>query len=64
MLVRHEDVVEEDLGEARLTVELADRPDRHSVRVERHQQVGQATMPGRLRVGPEQTEQPVGERRP
>jgi len=54
-------VLQEDLGEARLAVDLRDRPDAHARRLQREQDQRQAAVPFRGRVGAEEAERPVGE---
>ena len=50
-------VVEEHLGEALVAVEPREAADGHARGVQRHEEVGQAVVPLRLRVGAEQPEQ-------
>lgn len=62
VLVGHEHLVEEQLGERRLPVEPADGADRDTGGAQVEHQVGQALMGSRqVRIAAEQAEGPVGE---
>ena len=63
VLVGDEDVVEEDLAEPGVAAELGDRTDGDAVGLQVEHEVGQPVVPLRLRVGAEQAECPVAERR-
>ncbi len=63
VLDRHAHFVEEQLGKARIAVELADRAARDPRGVEVEQDETQPLVPLRLGVGAEQAEPPVGEAR-
>ena len=60
--VGHEHVVEEHLGEPFVAVEPTEAAHRHAGRVERHQEVGEATVALGVGIGAEQAEQVRAER--
>ena len=64
LVLGHLDVVEEDLGEARLAVDLGDGPHGDAGRVHGDEEVGQPAVALGLGVGAEDAEAPFGEGAP